>query len=374
MIFVPLRNTVAGEAISSTSLALKVQDISDRKYEPAVITLLDNAKKSIVVSMYSISLGKDTNNPVKLLLNDLLEARGRGVNVTLYINTRFRRNAKKPFIKSPIFKELKEAGCIIHLLPSKRKLHDKLIIVDNRYVVEGSTNWSIVALRGNFESATLIDSPDLASVKLSRLENLLLISREEKEVPNSPAYLENLPKSLTIPSVILQDKQYFASMVNRNDNRSFDLYLLLLAHSQSTKAKEFFINLECMALSLGMPESWSDSALRRQVIKSLKKLQDNYHLIDVDFFYGKDAAVVIKSISKAGQPETFTVPTNTVIASEAKQSQISLRLKYLLFIEAFLKSEGEDLYSIQKTTLAKRFFVGRSTITAAFKDLQEHSK
>jgi len=33
----------------------KVKDISDRSYEPAVIQLLDNAKNSIVISMYSIS-------------------------------------------------------------------------------------------------------------------------------------------------------------------------------------------------------------------------------------------------------------------------------------------------------------------------------
>lgn len=46
----------------------KVTDISDRKYEKAVIQILDNAKNSIVISMYSISLGKDTNNPVKFLM------------------------------------------------------------------------------------------------------------------------------------------------------------------------------------------------------------------------------------------------------------------------------------------------------------------
>jgi len=359
----------------------KVTDISDRKYEQAVIQLLDNAKHSIVISMYNISLGKDTNNPVRLLLNDLLEARHRGVRVTLYINTRFRRNAKKPFIKSPIFKKLEEAGCVIYPLPSKRKLHDKLIIVDNRYVVEGSTNWSVVALRGNFESATLIDSPDLARVKLSRLENLLIISKEEKEVSNSPAYIENLPKTLTIPNVLLLNKQYFVSMINRNDNRSLDLYLLLLAHSQTIKTKEFFINLESMGLSLGLSASWSDTALRRQVIRSLKRLKNNYHLINVNFFYGKDAAISLCRpeventviLSPQGEESSiFTIPTNSII--KAKGPELTPRLKYLLLIKAFLKSKGEDLYSIEKTTLAKRFFISRSTVTAAFKDLQKYSK
>ena len=89
-----------------------IKDISDRKYEDAVIQLLDNAQNSIVISMYSISLGTDTRNPVKLLLNDLLEARERGVSVTLYLNTRFRDSNKggTPFSKSPIFKKLENAG------------------------------------------------------------------------------------------------------------------------------------------------------------------------------------------------------------------------------------------------------------------------
>ena len=62
---------------SDAFLSARVKDISDRKYEGAAIELLDNAKESIVISMYTINLGTTNNNPVKLLLNDLLEE-GRG--------------------------------------------------------------------------------------------------------------------------------------------------------------------------------------------------------------------------------------------------------------------------------------------------------
>jgi len=106
----------------------KVTDLSDRKYEQALIDLLDNTKESIVVSMYGISLGAGEKTPVKLLLNDLLEARERGVSVTMYLNTRFRDDDRSEgsFIKSPALKELEGAGCVIHLIPSSRMLHDKL--------------------------------------------------------------------------------------------------------------------------------------------------------------------------------------------------------------------------------------------------------
>ena len=67
----------------------QVRDISDREYEQAVINLIDNAKESVVIGMYYISTQLEANNPVKLLLNDLVEAEKRGVEVKLYLNTKF---------------------------------------------------------------------------------------------------------------------------------------------------------------------------------------------------------------------------------------------------------------------------------------------
>ncbi len=330
--------------------------------------LLDNAKKSIVISMYSINLGTEARNPVRLLLDDLLEARERGVSVTLYLNTRFRDadKAKKSFVESPVFEKLKNARCVIYLMPSHRRLHDKLIIVDNRYVVEGSANWSISAFKNNFESSTLIDSPDLARIKLARLENLLEFSKPRKERFYTPLYMENLPKNLTISKGLLLNKKYFSNMVARHDNRSLDLYLLLLAHSQATGKEDFFVSLEAMALSLDMPRSWTYTALRRQVIKSLKKLQNRYHLINVKFFYGRDAAAALIGIPGG----YFTIPADSIIRT--KDAQLTMRLKFLLLIEALLKDEEKDLYYTSQPALAKRFNVHETTIRAAFKDLRKH--
>ena len=346
----------------------RVKDISDRSYEQAVIALLDNAQDSIAISMYSISLGTETSNPIRLLLNDLLEARERGVEVTLYLNTRFRDSDKggSPFINSPIFKKLENAGVLIHFIPSNRRLHDKLIVVDSRYVVEGSANWSISALKNNFESSTLIDSPDLAGVKLSRLRNFLISSLPREGKPNTPAYIENLPKSLNLPGEFVLNKKYLSRMVTSSDKRAMSLYLLLLAHSQSVGKQEFLISLEAMALSLGMPDSWTDPALRRQVIKVLRKLQKRYQLIEVSFFHSRDANVILTDIPG----NTFVISSDSLIQPD--NAKLTMRLKFLLLIQALLKEEGEDLYSISKTALAKRFNINLSTIKAAFNDLGKY--
>ena len=346
----------------------RVKDISDRSYEEAVIGLLDNAQKSIDISMYSISLGTNTNNPVKLLLNDLLEARERGVEVTLYLNTRFKDSKKggNSFAESLIFKKLEKAGVLIHFIPSNRRLHDKLIVVDSRYVVEGSANWSISALKNNFESSTLIDSSDLAEVKLSRLRNFLISSVSRDEKLDTPAYIENLPKSLNLSKEFLLNKKYLSRMITSSDKRAMSLYLLLLAHSQVTGKQEFLISLEAMGLSLGMPDSWTYSALRRQVIKVLKKLQKRYQLIEVSFVHSRDANVILTDISG----DTFAISSDSLIQPD--NDKLTMRLKFLLLIQALLKEEGEDLYSISKTALAKRFNVNLSTIKAAFNDLRKY--
>ncbi|MCG2713174.1 MAG: phospholipase D-like domain-containing protein [Candidatus Omnitrophica bacterium] len=344
-----------------------VTDLSDRKYEQALIQLLDNAKESIVISMYSISPGSGDKNPVRLLLNDLLEARGRGVSVTMYLNTRFIDDGtnEDSFIKSPVFKELKDAGCTIYLIPKSRRLHDKLIIVDSRYVVVGSTNWSNSALRRNFESNTLIDSPRHAQDKLKRLENVLSFIKSNSEITDTPAYLEELPKELIISNELLINKKYCSRMVTSKDNRAFDLYFLLVAHSQLMGEDKFYINLEDMGLSLGLPDTLEYTALRRQVIRSLKRLQNRYKLIKVKFLHAKDASITLVGI----QGESFTISSGSIIQSS--DAKLTLRLKFLLLIEALLKTEGKDLHSVSKSDLGKRFNINETTISDAFKDLED---
>ncbi|MBU4140429.1 MAG: hypothetical protein KKA80_00855 [Candidatus Omnitrophica bacterium] len=351
----------------------QVKDISDRAYEPAVIALLDGAKESIVISMYNISLGTKQRNPIRLLLEDLLEARQRGVEVTLYLNTRFRNIDKDPMqlIENPAFEKLQNTGCTIHLMPPNFRLHDKLIVVDDRYVVEASTNWSISALRDNFESATLIDSPSLAEIKLSRLKAFPLTPGKPQPKPKQPhraLYIENLPANITVSKPLLTDKIYLPRMLTRQDSRSMDLYLLLLAHSQTIGREGFFIDMEAMATSLGMPASWSDSALRRQVIRSLKKLKDNYHLINVRFFHSKDAWVELVHIPA----DTFIVSSEIIKPNSEKK--ISMRLKFLLLVKTLLESQGEDIHSISSQDIANRFHIHRTTISEAFKELLEWGK
>jgi len=345
----------------------KVKDISDRAYGPEVAKLLDSAKHSIAISMYTLSVAAKEPNPLSLLLKDLLQARLRGVAVTLYLNTRFNYDAdvRKNIEENPSLKKLQDAGCVIQLISRNRRLHDKLIIVDSRYVVEGSTNWSLSALMNNFESATLIDSPELAGVKLQRLATLPTVLDDAKaKIPPKPIYLEGLPAQIHLSEVLITGKQYFAAMLKCGDERLMDTYLLLKAHAESSGEQEFFVDLESFGLSLGLPLEWDYTALRRQSIRALKELQKRYGLVKVSFFYGRDARVIMTDTPGA------VFPIDSDIAKPDLKLKHSVRVKFLRLITAYLASKGEDAAKITDVELAGRFGCSKWTIADARKDIK----
>jgi len=359
--------TVAPLYSQEEFLPARVKDISDEAYEPAVVKLLDGAKESIVMSMYLISPGVDNNNPVNLLLNDLLEARDRGVGVTLYLNTRFSSKSKDEarILNTPAMKKLQDAGCNLHAMKSHRRLHDKLIIVDERYVVEASTNWSILALRGNYESATLIDSKDLARIKLARVKSFILPETPPQEKPDKELYIKNIPEEISIPKAFVTDKRYLPRMVRRKAIYTTRLYLMLLAYSQSIDKRDFFVDMGAMGLSMGMPETYENSTLRQRVMGNLRDLKKRYRLINVKFFYNKDAWVEL--IDAPG--DTFVISPEIILDEES-----SLRGKFYLIAQALLSSQGEDINTMSGREIEKRFHVYHSTIYRARKEMEERGE
>jgi phosphatidylserine/phosphatidylglycerophosphate/cardiolipin synthase-like enzyme len=59
-----------------------------------------------------------------------------------------------------------------------RFLHDKVIIVDNRYVITGSFNFSANATQNNDENVIIIDNPQIASLYMQEFERIWNIATE----------------------------------------------------------------------------------------------------------------------------------------------------------------------------------------------------
>ena len=275
----------ADEAVPVWSPA-QVSDASDRAYEPTAIRLVDHAERSIAMAMYLIQETRDDRHPVNRLLKDLVDAAQRGVHVELYLNTRFQ--GARADLKTRWLTRLRAAGGQVTALPAHRRLHDKLLIVDERYVLEGSTNWSVEALKNNWESNTLMDAPALAQQKLARLRRLGEAQAQAavQQLPDTP-----LPETAALPAAWLARGGLLPRLVSAGDEREADLLLLLVRLSAWRHESAFAVPLAPIALDLGMPGSWSETALRQQVLKTLRRLQSRATGLEVAFTRGQDAWV-----------------------------------------------------------------------------------
>lgn len=323
----------------------QVADASDRAYEPTAIRLIDQAKHSVILSMYLIAEVDDDRHPVSRLLNDLLEALRRGVTVEIYLNTKFKESKSHEVLEQPFLHRLKTAGAkVIGVTPNKR-LHDKLLIVDGRYILEGSTNWSVEALKNNWESNTLIDSPTLARQKINRV--IQRVSSQEELAKNRPSF--PLPETVALPIAWVEKEGLLHRMVVRSDERSFDVFLLLFREASAQASDGFFMNLEELGLDVSLPGAWDDTSIRRQVIKILRKLKERYRVIDLQPTHAKDAWI------KLSQNVEATVPIPIGLLDPTQLTQDPAAVTYLSIFRIVLRrQEGVELSQLSIKELAHR--------------------
>ena len=110
--------------------------------------LLKFAKETIYVEMFYL-----TN---KYLINDLIRAKQRGVDVKIILDA---SSANNDFTAHT---QLRSAGIPVKIENWGGKMHTKSAIIDNEYYVVGSMNWTGKAEFHNDENLLIIQNPKLA--------------------------------------------------------------------------------------------------------------------------------------------------------------------------------------------------------------------
>ena len=363
--------TIAPAGASETHTA-QVRDISDRAYQRAIIDLITGAEESIVISLYI--LVPSEKGPVAMLLKDLEDALGRGVSVEIYLNTKFGSRKDVPTFDEEPFRRLEKKGASINPVSKTAVHHDKLIIVDSRYVVEGSHNWSINALKQSHESSTLIDSPPLAREKLERLRGFTLEEDRQarlkklEELKNAPALPGDF--QIPLPRALLEDKNYLPGMLAHREKRTFNAYFLVLLRGytvgRGSLPEEFPVSLEKLANDLEVPSYWSMKRKRWQkAAEALRELRDDYGLIDIDFKYGQEEWVSIKNIPG----DTFSVGVG--FFEPGRLNSMSTRGKFVYLLKEMLKQEGKGLDSYTREELSRRYHIGLKSLRYGIREVGE---
>jgi phosphatidylserine/phosphatidylglycerophosphate/cardiolipin synthase-like enzyme len=119
--------------------------------EDAVVNTLSLARVRLHAAIYGLT------SPA---IEAALEERARA-GVRVAIKTDRRQSAGKD--QAALLARLKEAGVTVEISPSRFILHDKFAVIDGRWVVTGSFNWTTSAERRNRENVLIFDCPALAT-------------------------------------------------------------------------------------------------------------------------------------------------------------------------------------------------------------------
>ncbi len=145
--------------------------LEDMEYYKSLIQDLRRANSSIVVAMYLMIY--DPDDPVDYandLIRELVEARKRGVNITVILEYRTYRGYLDENLET--YHYLKAHNITVILDNDTETDHMKIVIIDEKIVYLGSHNWTESGLCYNHEVSVKIISKELAKALEEYVEGI----------------------------------------------------------------------------------------------------------------------------------------------------------------------------------------------------------
>lgn len=134
--------------------------LSRGAYYKELQEVLKNAKKSISVMMYLITYKGQPRQPADKLVNLLVDAHERGVEVKVLLESSTEEFVTQANRRAAAY--LKKKGVDVRIYPVFPIMHVKLVIIDRYISIVGSHNWTLASTRSNVESSVLIKSERIA--------------------------------------------------------------------------------------------------------------------------------------------------------------------------------------------------------------------
>ncbi len=132
--------------------------VNNRDYYSLVHSALAHAEESIHMVMYVLKYYPGEFSPVNLLLDDLVEAASRGLDVRVLLE------GSDAVVDTSAISYLVAGGVAVRLDPQEITTHAKLIVLDGEAVILGSANWSNSALNSNNETNVEMKDSSIAAL------------------------------------------------------------------------------------------------------------------------------------------------------------------------------------------------------------------
>jgi hypothetical protein len=187
-----LKAAVFEEAALERMDGARVRPIPNRLYAPELKKLIDGAADRIWIAMADARYYESTPRAASktkepgeipsltnMVLAELVEAAVDGIDVRLVCDMGWSGNP--PSDRVTFMRKLASAGGKVYEDSPDATTHAKLAIVDDVFVVVGSTNWSYHALEESNESAVIVESADLNEHYAAYIEALIEAGRPFEE-------------------------------------------------------------------------------------------------------------------------------------------------------------------------------------------------
>ncbi len=342
---------------SALAIPTDTEYIAPDKYFETALNEINSAKSSIFLVMYLVSVSP--NQPEaqpSQLLDALVKAKDRGVDVKVILdqNINFETESLDDAVltnkNQNAFEFLKRNGVNAFFDESQTFTHTKTLIIDNKTVLLGSTNWSKSALARNNEANVLVHSEEFAKTVLESLNRIKLQE-------NVPAILT---PSIPVPKNFITDKKVLGEMASSSDERAFDTYLYFLKEFDQNKGQVLTLDYDNLAKSLGI-NNMSTEGYRRQINKVLDKLRDKYKLISFER-PGRNQNTEIKLRQTPNEPEIINLPTGYF--KYGWRRLLSFPAKAMLLVNLSQSQESPSgRFSASRESISKAFGISESFIS-----------
>ncbi len=137
----------------------EVVPVSDKGYFPRVHEALTNAMKSVHITAFELMYYPTyKSSDENVIIDDIVSAHDRGVDVKIILDQYSGQQGNS----TNAYSYLKKKGVDIKYDSPKTTTHAKLVVVDGKTVILGSTNFSYTSLELNNEVDVVLFSEDAA--------------------------------------------------------------------------------------------------------------------------------------------------------------------------------------------------------------------
>ena len=137
-----------------SAVEAKVQCAFNEECEPLILRYVEGARESIRVAAYAFTRTR--------IAAALVSAHGRGVDVRVKVDA---RQAEYP-LAAKMLNYLARNGIPVERIAMRgdyAAMHNKFMVIDGRYVIAGSYNFTTTAGVANWENVMWADSPEIAA-------------------------------------------------------------------------------------------------------------------------------------------------------------------------------------------------------------------